>query len=118
MRALNILQRVVDDSAALLGENHPDTLHARISLARQLGASGNPEQALDIARDVNTRATKQNMILNARFEAALWAGALMGQPPQPGSSGNCFNMRIAGIGLQVLHPRLRVEPRWRVARRR
>lgn len=86
VRALSITRRVVDDSSALLGENHPDTLRARISLARQLGASGNPEQALDIARDVEARATEQNMVLTARFEAAVWTRDLDG----PAAAARCF----------------------------
>lgn len=78
LHALDIIQRVADDSTALLGRDHPDTLLAQLGLARQLGASGDPQQALDIARDVGNRATEQDMILSARFEAAVWTRRLDG----------------------------------------
>jgi hypothetical protein len=78
VHALGIIRQVADESTALLGADHPDTLLARIGLARQLGASGNLRQALDIARDVGARATQQDMILSARFEAALWTRDLDG----------------------------------------
>jgi hypothetical protein len=77
VRALGILRRVADDSAVLLGENHPDTLLVRIALVRQLGASGNPQQALDLARELAEQATEalgaaHEITLSARFEAAIW----------------------------------------------
>jgi hypothetical protein len=82
-RSLDIIRDVVADSAALLGEDHPDTLVARIGLARQLGATGAASQALELAADVATRATRtlgpeHDVTLSARFELAIWTRTVQG----------------------------------------
>jgi hypothetical protein len=77
VRALEIARQVVDDRAALLGEDHPDTLGARLTFARQLGGAGSPEEALALAQTVGERAATVHgpdhwIALGARFEIAAW----------------------------------------------
>jgi tetratricopeptide (TPR) repeat protein len=76
-RALDIIRRIVRDGETLLGRTHPRLLSAKLTLARQLGASGNQEEALAIASDVAALALEHNgpndeLTLGARFEAAVW----------------------------------------------
>lgn len=76
-RALEIARQVVRDSTTIRGAAHPKTLHARILLARQVGAEGAPDEALSIAREVDAEAAASlgadhETTLNARFEVAVW----------------------------------------------
>jgi hypothetical protein len=57
--ALTISRDLVRDSVAALGEHHPDTLAAQTILARQLGAAGQPAEALSLARAVVDDATRE-----------------------------------------------------------
>src|SRR5207244_1708080 len=50
-RAREIARRVVRDSTREYGPDHRETLDARIALARQVGAAGDPRQALTMARE-------------------------------------------------------------------
>ena len=66
-----------DDSTTVYGPAHRETLGATITLARQVGATGNPRQALNIAREVDAAATAAFgagdwTTLDARFEVAVW----------------------------------------------
>lgn len=82
-RALPIVRDLVRDSAAELGAHHPETLAARVDLARQTGALGYPEEALALARAVVEEATAHlgpaaPVTLAARSEAAGWVRAVAG----------------------------------------
>ncbi|MGH3928040.1 MAG: hypothetical protein ACRDTT_35115, partial [Pseudonocardiaceae bacterium] len=48
-RALRIAQNVVRESTTALGDNHPRTLYARLTLARLLGDCGAAQEALNLA---------------------------------------------------------------------
>jgi hypothetical protein len=71
-RALQLSQEIVHDADALLGDQHPTTLSAKITLARQLGATGDAVQALTIATRVADQADDDSIRLAARFEVAVW----------------------------------------------
>ncbi|MDQ1041820.1 tetratricopeptide repeat protein [Streptomyces sp. V4I2] len=77
---LPCIEHVAADHARLLGACHLLTLAARTALAHARGQAGRPAEALQIAEDVitdgldDTRAAHP-VILNARFEAALWTSA-------------------------------------------
>jgi hypothetical protein len=77
-RALLIARRVAADAAELFGEIHPETLLARVHVARQLGATGAAEEALAVADTVSEQAAAalgpdHPVVDTARFEAAVWA---------------------------------------------
>ena len=71
-RALQLSQEIAHDADALLGDQHPTTLGARITLARQLGAVGDAGEALTIATRVADQAEDDSIRLAARFEVAVW----------------------------------------------
>ena len=76
-RAREIFRRLVRDSTTVYGPDHRETLQARRGLARQVGAAGNPRQALAIAREVDAAATAalgadDRTALDSRFEVAVW----------------------------------------------
>ncbi len=56
-RAEEIARRLIRDSTAIYGPAHRETLEARIGLARQVGAAGNPGQALAMAQEADAAAT-------------------------------------------------------------
>lgn len=83
VRALEIARRVAADSAALRGPAHLKTLRARLTLARQLGGAGARKDALALAREVGAHATDalgadHDIVLSARFEAAVWTRRVEG----------------------------------------
>ncbi|WP_080038577.1 tetratricopeptide repeat protein [[Actinomadura] parvosata] len=76
-RARELGETVVADSARLLGDDHPRTLWSRLTLARQVGATGDAERALAMACQVHDHAHRlpnadQLLIRAARFEIAVW----------------------------------------------
>src|SRR5208282_625304 len=76
-RAEEIARRLVRDSTTVHGPDHRETLDARTRLARQVGAAGNPRQALTMAREADAAATTalgadDRTTLSARFEVAIW----------------------------------------------
>jgi hypothetical protein len=76
-RALEIARRVVRDTTTIYGPAHRETLDATITLARQVGATGERCQALTMAREVDATATAKFgaddwTTLTARFEVAVW----------------------------------------------
>jgi hypothetical protein len=75
-RARQLAQGVVDDSTRLLGQEHPQTLTSRLTLARQVGELGDHDTALAIATDVAGIAARADDDLGirsaARFEVAVW----------------------------------------------
>ena len=80
-RAREIFRRLVRDSTTVYGPDHRETLQARRGLARQVGAAGNPRQALAIAREVDAAATAalgadDRTALDSRFEVAVWTRAV------------------------------------------
>jgi hypothetical protein len=122
-RALEIISRVVRDSTTVHGPAHRETLDATITLARQVGAFGNPRQALTIAREVDAAATDAFgaddwVTLKARFEVACWitgvdgaaAGAdrwsklirqaeqLQARPQSPSTDSMCDHVIADGMG--------------------
>jgi hypothetical protein len=69
----------VRDSTIVHGPDHRETLAARINLARQVGAAGNPRKALTMAREADAAATvalgaNDQTTISARFEVAVWTG--------------------------------------------
>jgi len=67
----------VRESTTVYGPDHRETLAARIGLARQVGAAGNPGQALTMAQEADAAATAalgadDRTTLSARFEVAIW----------------------------------------------
>jgi hypothetical protein len=73
----------VRDSTTVHGPAHPETLGARIRVARQVGAAGNPRQALTMALQAEAAATAalgadDLTTLSARFEVAAWTAEVDG----------------------------------------
>jgi hypothetical protein len=73
----------VRESTTVHGPAHRRTLGAQIDLARQVGAAGNPREALTIAREADAAATAalgadDLTALSARFEVAVWTTAVAG----------------------------------------
>ena len=123
-RAEEIARRVVRESTTVRGPAHRKTLDARIGLARQVGAAGNPRQALTMAQEADAAATAalgadDLTTLSARFEAAIWTTELDGAaasaerfteliqqakrldpPPQPLIANTMANLadRLSGAG--------------------
>jgi tetratricopeptide (TPR) repeat protein len=82
-RALGVIRDVVRDSELCFGEDHPDSLNARLVLARQLGATGSASEALELATDIAAKSTRQLgpnhwLTLSARFEVAVWTRTMEG----------------------------------------
>src|SRR6266568_4219777 len=82
-RAEEIARRLIRDSTAIYGPAHRETLEARIGLARQVGAAGNPGQALAMAQEADAAATAalgadDLTTLSARSEVATWTTAVDG----------------------------------------
>jgi len=82
-RAEEIARRLVRDSTTVYGPGHRETLAARIGLARQVGAAGNPREALTMAQEADAAATAafgadDLATLDARFEVAIWTRELDG----------------------------------------
>lgn len=83
VRALALAGQVADDCAALLGAEHPDTLAARLTLARQLGGAGQPGEALLLATGVGITAAALHgadhwVTRRSRFEVASWTWTVHG----------------------------------------
>lgn len=82
--ALSLARRLVDESTALHGPRHRETLFNRIALARQLGGVGEIRDALKIASDVVALAEDtyprpdDMLVLNAQFERCVWTGPVRG----------------------------------------
>ncbi|MCE7003025.1 hypothetical protein LWC34_09320 [Kibdelosporangium philippinense] len=82
-RALRITDQIVRDTTALLGSDHPQTLHARLVHARQLGATGAEREALALATETAAAAVARygrshRQVLSARFEIAVWVHGIEG----------------------------------------
>jgi hypothetical protein len=76
-RARHIAEQVVRKSASALGELHPDTLHAQLTLARQLGDLDAQDEALALAERVAADAARVHganhpTTFSALFEVAVW----------------------------------------------
>ncbi len=82
-RAEEIARRLVRDNTTVHGPAHRKTLAARKTLARQVGAAGNPRQALIMAQEADAAATAalgadDPTTLSARFEVAIWTARVDG----------------------------------------
>ncbi len=82
-RAEEIARCVVRESTTVYGPAHHKTLGARIDLARQVGAAGNPRQALTIAQEAESATiaalgADDLTTLSARFEVAVWTPVVDG----------------------------------------
>jgi hypothetical protein len=87
-RALRLAEHVVRESATAVGGQHPSTLHARLTVARQLGDLGAEAEALALAEQVAADATEAHgpddaVTLSARFEVAVWTRETAG--PEAGT---------------------------------
>jgi hypothetical protein len=81
--ALPLARRLVEENASLHGPVHPDTLSARCIMARQLGAAGEPAEALQVASDVVALAETvcsqdDPVLLDAIFERCAWIRVVHG----------------------------------------
>ncbi|XVQ09202.1 tetratricopeptide repeat protein [Spirillospora sp. CA-255316] len=75
--AHDLAREVVADATILLGADHPRTLSSRITLIRQIGDLGRPEEALAMAGEVAETALRVHgadhwIYSSARFEVAVW----------------------------------------------
>ena len=90
-----VVRRLVRDSTTVYGPDHRETLQARCGLARQVGAAGDPGQALVIAREADAAATAalgadDRTTLSARFEVAVWTREMEGAA----AGAECFGELI------------------------
>lgn len=75
-RALELARAAVEESERLLGADHLQTLHCRLTLVRQVGAVGRVEEALAMAERLVALGTRvhgagSGIVLRARFEVAV-----------------------------------------------
>jgi eukaryotic-like serine/threonine-protein kinase len=95
-RALTLMRRVAEDSASVLGSQHPRTFWAHCIMARQIGGAGDPASALAVAQTVIEDATRAfgphaDATLDARFEAAVWTREVAG----PAAGADAFRTLLA-----------------------
>ncbi|WP_410667565.1 hypothetical protein [Amycolatopsis sp. cmx-4-68] len=113
-RALRLAEDVARDTAVALGDLHPSTLHAELTVARQLGSLGAEAEALALAERVAADATRTHgadheLTLNARFEVAVWTVRTAG----PAAGAQRFAALIDQlVTLPKGSPALLADSRW------
>jgi hypothetical protein len=113
-RALRLAEDVARETAAALGDLHPSTLAAHLTIARQLGELDEQAEALVLAERVAADATRTHgpgheITLSARFEVAAWTRETAG--PDAGAQ------RFAALIDQLVtlpsgSPALLADSRW------